>query len=108
MLRAVESLNMQFSNDQKPVAGSRNLREIAYNILTAEFLKQRVAIRATESKPPKLLFTDELSEIEFYARTPFTAFEYALENNCPHPKLWDIIRGAAYERPYLQRFGPQN
>jgi hypothetical protein len=74
----------------------------------SSMLTGHVPIRAKDSAPPKLLFSAEDVEIEFYARSAFTAWEYALETNRAHPRLWKAIRGSPYERPYCQRFGPQD
>lgn len=81
------------------------MRQLAYNMLTASFFRPRAPVRGKAWKPPKMLFADDIAEIEFYARDAFTAFEYALEHDRPHPKLWKRIQGSAFELPYLQHFG---
>jgi hypothetical protein len=62
-------------------------------------------VLAKEYVPKKPLFTDEDSEIDFYARSPFTAWEHALLRNRHHPKLWSMIKGSPFEWLYRERFG---
>jgi hypothetical protein len=73
--------------------------------LSLGILLERVPIRAREQVPNKLLFTDEEAELDFYARTAFTALDYALARKCYHPKLWNAVRGTVYETAYCRFFG---
>ncbi len=66
---------------------------------------QHAPIRGREYRPQRPLFSDGETEIDFYARTPFTAWEHALSRERHHPKLWLVIQGSPYERLYRRRFG---
>ncbi len=107
MLLHESTLSMQAPRVQPSQPTPTGLRQFAYNVLTGAFLKKRMPIRAHEPRPPKLIFTDDEAEVDFYARTAFSAFEYALERDQPHPKLWASVQGTPFEKPYLQRFGNQ-
>ncbi len=67
----------------------------------------RRVIRGREHAPQKLLFKDDEAEIEFYARTAFTAWEHALFRKRHHPKLWKAVQGSPYEGLYRARFQPE-
>lgn len=64
----------------------------------------RARVLAREYVPKKPLFGDEDSEIDFYARSPFTAWEHALLRKRHHPRLWKIIKGSPFEALYRERF----
>ncbi len=63
-------------------------------------------VRGREYVPPKPLFPDAETETEFYSRSAFTAWEYALSLNRHHPRLWEAVKGSPYERLYRTRFHP--
>lgn len=63
-------------------------------------------VRAHDYTPPKPAFADDDSEIDFYARQPFTAFTHAFDRG-HHPKLWQVVKGSVYEPQYRKRFGDQ-
>jgi len=105
MLLCESSLNMQRFTVRPSQPNPTGLRHFAYNVLAAAFMRKRAPIRAREPRPPKLIFTDDEAEIDFYARSAFSAFEYALERKKSHPKLWARVQGTPYEMPYQQRFG---
>lgn len=65
---------------------------------------QHAPIRGREYRPQRPVFSDEETEVDFYARTPFTAWEHALLRKRHHPKLWQAVLGSPYERLYRRRF----
>lgn len=65
-------------------------------------------IRWRDYVPQRPLFPDQESELDFYARSPFTAWEHALVRKEPHPKLWRAVKGSPYEALYVRLYGKPN
>jgi len=54
--------------------------------------------------PPKPMFTDPDTEIDFYTRNSFMAWTHEADIG-HHPKLWNAVRGSVYEPMYRKKFG---
>jgi CheY-like chemotaxis protein len=64
----------------------------------------RVSIRAKDLKPPRWDSSDE--EIDQASRQAFTAYELAMRRG-HHPKLWQAVKGSAFQATYEIRFALQ-
>jgi hypothetical protein len=58
----------------------------------------------TEPAPPKFLVGDQDAETKFATRSPFQAYQRALELGHGDPGLWAAVKGSAFEGQYRARF----
>lgn len=56
-----------------------------------------------EPMPPKPEFKSDAEDLEFHTKTPFNAYNHALERG-HHPALWAAVKGSVYEPIYRKRF----
>ena len=61
-------------------------------------------IMAMDIKPPRQRWDNPDVELEMALKSPFTAWDYALQNG-PNARVWAVIRGSPYEKQYLKKFG---
>ena len=61
-------------------------------------------IMAMDIKPPRQRWDDPDAELEMALKSPFTAWDYALQNG-PSSRLWAVIKGSPYETSYMKKFG---
>ena len=57
-----------------------------------------------EPLPPKPEFAEQDDELEFHAKSPFTAYSHAMDRGQHHPRLWQAVKGSVYEPLYRKRF----
>jgi hypothetical protein len=66
------------------------------------------AFRISQHVPQRAVFSDVDEETLFYARSAFTAWEYALVLGRHNLTLWNAIKGSPFECLYRQKFHPQD
>jgi hypothetical protein len=92
------------SINNRPDPSPEPLLQPSETVLANTAFVSRSRVVAREYVPRMPLFGDEDSEIDFYARSPFTAWEHALLRSRHHPKLWRAIKGTPFEGLYRERF----
>lgn len=65
--------------------------------------RQLIEVIGREWVPPHQNL-DSDAELELAAKWPFSAWEYALRTNKPHPKLQQTLKGSPYEPLYNRHF----
>lgn len=56
--------------------------------------------------PPRFTGGDQDEETKFAKRSPFQAYQRALELGHHDPSLWAVIKGSPFEGQYRQAFRP--
>lgn len=59
----------------------------------------------TDNPPPRQHFSKE-EDTQLAVRSPFTAWNLAVERGEHDPQLWSVIKGSPYESQYRKRFNP--
>jgi len=59
----------------------------------------------TDIKPPRQTYGKE-EDTQLAVRSPFTAWNLAVERGQHDPALWAVIKGSAFDSQYRKRFNP--